>query len=289
MGRSQAKNMYVSLVWFFLKTFLLNPLNNPIFVIILIFLIFFSLEGTLNKYHIALMLYLVLLGHYFIGNMFKDSGSAAEETSRVPIMRYFQALPISGRRVFSSYLFSSIIYILSISVLLGFLLMEFLRLPHLQNIQFIKSVTSDGDTVTTLTGFGLTQRGIPQLVSIDLKKSLLFDPISHIHGGYIWLSLCYVLAFVYISIFHIFKQFNPKSHFHLVALFHKLPLGIYLFLGLAFATELILSQKEIGVCTHFIMRHLDLMMLLLLLAIIATFVSILLMSRFILNKLKVVD
>lgn len=281
--------MYGSLIWFFLKTFLFNPLNNPIFVIILIFVVFFLLEGSLDKYHIALMLYLTLLGHYFIGNMFRDSGSAAEETSRVPIMRCFQALPISGRRVYFSYITSSTIYVLFIYLLLGFLLMEFMKLPDLNNPQFIKSVTPDGDSVTTLTGFGLTQRGIPYFVSIALDKSLLFDSISRIGGGYIWLSLGYILAFIYISVFQVFKQFNPRSRIYLVKLFHKLPLGIYLFLGLAFVGELILSQKEIGSCTHFILLHLDLGILLLIIATVITFVSIILMSRFILGKLKVID
>jgi len=289
MGRRRAKNMYGSLIWFFLKTFLFNPLNNPIFVIILIFVVFFLLERSLDKYHIALMLYLTPLGHYFIGNMFKDSGNAAEETKRVPIMRCFQALPISGRRVYFSYVTSSTIYVLFIYLLLGFLLMEFMKLPDLKNPEFIKSVTPDGDTITTLTGFGLTQRGIPQLVSIDLKKSLLFDPISRIGGGYIWLSLGYILAFIYISVFQVFKQFSPKSRICLAKLFHRLPLGIYLFLGLALVGELILSQKEIGICTGLVLRHLDLMILLSLIAIIGTSVSIVLMSRSILSELKVID
>lgn len=256
---------------------------------IFIFIVFFSLERSLDKYHVALILYLAILGHYFIGNMFKDSVNAEEETSKVPIMRYFQALPISGRKIYFSYLLSTAIYVLAIYVVLGFLLMEFMKLPDLKNIQFIKSVTPDGDTITTLTGFGLTERGIPQFVSIGLKKSLLFDPISRVGGGYIWLSLCYILAFIYISVFQIFKQFNPKSRSYLAKLFHKLPLGIYLFLGLAFATELMFSQKEIGICTGFVLRYLDLMISLSLVTIVGTSLSIVLMSRSILSELKVID
>lgn len=289
MGQRRTKNLSLSLVWFFLKTFLFNPLNNPIFVVIIIFIIFFCLGRSLDKYHVALILYLAILGHYFIGNMFKDSVNAKEETSKVPIMRYFQALPISGRKIYFSYLLSTAIYVLSTYVLIGFLLMELMRLPDLKNIQFIKSVTPDGDTITTLTGFGLTPRGIPQFVSIDLKKSLLFDPISKIGGGYIWLTLCYILAFIYISVFQVFKQFNPTSRSYLVKLFHRLPLGIYLLLGLAFATELILSQKEIGICTGFVLRHLDLMISLSLVIIVGTSLSIVLMSRSILSELKVID
>lgn len=284
-----ARNLSLSLVWFFLKTFLFNPLNNPIFVVILIFIIFFCLEGSLDKYHVALMLYLSILSHLFIGNMFKDSANLEKETSRVPIMRYFQALPISGRKIYFSYLSSSAIYVLLTYVLIGFLLMKLMKLPDLKNMEFIKSVTPDGDTITTLTGFGLTPRGIPHFVSMDLKKSLLFDPIFRIGGGYIWFTLCYVLAFFYISVFQIFKQFNPKSHICLAKLFNKFPLGVYLTVGLIFATELIFPQKEIGICIRFIFQHLDIVILLLFITVIITLLSIVLMSKSILNKLKIID
>ena len=289
MQRNERKNALPSLVWFFLKTFLFNPQNNPTFLVIFILIIFFYLERSLNRYHIALMLYLAVLAHYFVGNIFKGPGNGEEETSRVPIIRYFQVLPISGRKIYLSYLLATGIYGLFTWAVLGFLLATFMKLPDLKNIEFIKSVAPDGDTVTILTGFGLNERGIPGFVSIPLKKSLIFDPISKISGNYIWLSLLYILVFIYICTFQVFNQFNQRSYPYLLKLLHKLPLGIYLCIGLGFLTELLFSQKQIGICTRLIIQHLGLLALLLLVTIIATSISIGLMSRFILDRLKVIS
>ena len=282
------KNAVISLALFFVRTFFFNPLNNPVFIAVAIFIAFFYMEGSLDKYQVALILYLSILCHYFIGNMFTDSAGGKEDASKIPIMRYFQALPISGRKMYSSYLLSCIIYFLFFYLLLGLVLMHLMKLPDLKHMQFVTSVTSDGDTITTLTGTAFTPRGIPYHVSIDLDKSLLFDPVSRMSGGTFWISLYFFLVFLYLSVIQVFKQFRPALQSRIAKCLYTLPFAIYLLLGLTFMTELILSQKAMGTCTRTLLQHLDITISLFLVTTVLTIVSILFMSKRILDRLKLV-
>jgi len=286
VSTTQNRSTALSLVLFFLKTFFFNPLNNPVFVVAAIVIIFFYVEGSLDKYQIALILYLSILSHYFVGNVFTDSRPVEEKSSRVPIRRYFQALPLSGKRIYFSYLSSSVIYVVLIYVALGLLLTHVMKLPNLKHMQFIQSVTPGGDTITTVTGTAFTPRGIPYSVSIVLDTSLLFDPVLKMGGGRFWVSLYYVMTFLYISVFQVFRQFGRTSHFSLMRLFHTLPLILYLLLGLTFVSELLLSQREMGICIRFLFQHVDMTISLFLGTIIVTSLSILLMSKTITNRLK---
>lgn len=286
MSKRRGKNVFLSLVFFFLKTFFFNPLNNPVFVVLAILIVFFYVEGSLDKYHVALMLYVSVVSHYFVGNMFTDHASNEEGTSRVPIMRYFQALPISGQGVYSSYFFSSIMYSVFMYVMLGLLLTKFMKLPNLKYMEFIQSVTSDGDTMTTVTGIAFSRRFIPRFVSFVLEKSLFFTAISKTGGASFLVLSYFILTFVYISVFQVFKQFKRRHRLSFSGLFHWFPLGVYLLLALVFLTEVILSQKEIGICIRSILQYWDVAIILFLLTVILTFVSIVIMSKSILNELK---
>ena len=286
MSRRRTKSTVFSLVLFFVRTFLFNPLNNPVFVIAVLFIAFFYLEGSLDKYQVALILYLSLLCHYFTGNMFRESGRSDEGASNIPMMIYFQALPVSGRKIYFSYLLSSLVYFLFFYVSLVLLLMHVMKLPDLQHMQYVSSITSDGDTVTTLTGTAFTPRGIPYHVSIDLDKSLLFDPISKISGGKSWLALYFFLIFLYISVIQVFKQFRSSMHFSITKFLYSLSLIVYFILGLTFLTELILSQKEMGMGTRFLLQHLDITISLFLGTTVFTSIAIVLMSKTILDKLR---
>lgn len=286
MRGSRGRHQHLSPVFFFLKTFFFNPLNNPVFVVLFFFVVFFYWEGSLDKYHVAMIMYLALLSQYFLKNMLQGYSSDAEETTKAPLIRFFKALPITSPKIYSSYLLSAVVYVLLIYVLLGLLLLEMMKLPDLKGMQFIQSVAPDGDTVTTLTGYALSRRGIPYFVSLDWSKSLLFDSILKIGGGKFWTSLYAVLIFIYISVLRIFQQMRPKRGFQLVILFHKLPLGIFLLLGLVFIADLILTQNEIGIYSRLLIQSMDVTLSLFLVVFVATVFSTVSMSKVILARLK---
>jgi hypothetical protein len=277
---------YVSLAIFFLRTFHFNPLNNPVFVLIVILLVFFYVEGSLDKYHIALMLYLSVLGHCFIGNMFRPSREEERNLSHVPMTRHFQALPVSGRGIFISYFLSSTLYAIIISSALVILLTQFMKLPDLADMEFTRSVAPDGDTITTVTGIAFSRRFIPRFVSFVLEKSLLFDLIAKTGGAPLLICLYFVLAYVYISVFQVFNECRRLQRKSLLGLFHRLPFGVYFLFALIFLTEVMLSQREIGIGTRFILHRLDVTLLFLIVSVVLTILSIALMSTAILSKLK---
>lgn len=286
MSQRRAWKKHASLTIFFLRSFLFNPLNNPVFVILIILIVFFFIEGSLDKYHIALMLYLSVLGHSFVGNMFRRSREDAESVSHVPMTRYFQALPVSGKNVYTSYLLSSTLYAVFISSALVILLTQFMKLPDLADIQFTKSVAPDGDTITTVTGIAFSRRFIPHFVSFVLEKSLFFDIIAKSGGTPFVISFYFVLAYVYISVFQVFRECRRLQHTSLVDLFHRLPFGVYFLCALIFLTEVMLSQREIGIGTRFILHYLDVILLLLIVTVLLTVLSIVFMSKVIVTKLK---
>ena len=287
MSRRRVFNKYVSLTIFFLRTFLFNPLNNPVFIILAILIVFFYVEGSLDKYHIALMLYLSVICHCFAGNMFRRSRDIEENASSAPITRYFQALPVSSREVYVSYLISSTVYSLIICTALVLLLMQFMKLPDLQHIEFFNSVTPEGDTITTVTGIAFSRRFIPRFVSFVLEKSLLFDLIAKTGGTPLLISISFVLAFIYISVFQVFKELNRMKRLSLSGLFYRLPFGVYLLLALIFLTEVMLSQKEVSIGVGFILHHFDVTIICCIVTVLLTCLSIIFMSKTILNKLKI--
>ena len=278
---------YVSLAIFFLKSFHFNPLNNPVFAILAILVVFFYVEGSLDKYHIALMLYLSVLGHCFIGNMFRRSRENDESISSVPIDRYFKALPVSGRGVYVSYLLSSTLYAVIISTALVVLLTKFMELPDLSGIEFTRSVAPDGDTITTVSGIAFSRRFVPRFVSFVLEKSLFFDVISKTGGAPVLISLYFILAFLYISIFQVFKEFSRIRQASAADLFHRLPFAVYFLLTLVFLTEVMLTQREIGIGVRFILHNSDIAVTFLIVTVVLTFVSVITMSQKILANLKV--
>ena len=287
MRRGRTFKKYFSLTIFFLRTFLFNPLNNPVFIIIAVLIVFFYVEGSLDKYHIALMLYLSVLSHCFVGNMFRRSRDLDESASRAPIKRYFQALPVSGREVYVSYLISSTVYSLIICTALVLLLTQFMKLPDLHHIEFYRSVTPEGDTITTVTGIAFSRRFIPRFISFVLEKSLLFDLLSKAGGTPLLIVVYFVLAFIYISVFQVFKELYRTQRLSLSGLFHRVPFGIYLLIALIFLTEVMLSQREIGIGLSFILHHLEVTIVSFIVTVLLTCISILIMSKIIFDKLRV--
>lgn len=287
MNRGRTLKRYISLTIFFLRTFLFNPLNNPVFLIVAILVVFFYVEGSLDKYQIALMLYLSVISHCFVGNMFRRSKDIDENALCAPITRHFQAMPVSGREVYFSYLLSSIIYAVFICTALVLLLAHFMKLPDLQHIEFHKSVAPDGDTITTVTGIAFSRRFVPRFVSFVLEKSILFDLISKVGGAPLLITLYFVLAFVYISIFQVLREFKDTKRKFLSALFHSFPFGVFLLLALIFLSEVMLSQQEVGIGIRFVLQHVDITVIFLVVTVFATCVSIVIMSKTILRKLKV--
>ena len=275
----------VSLTIFFLRTFHFNPLNNPVFIIIAILIVFFYVEGSLDKYHLALMLYLAVLGHCFAGNMFQSSRYEDKQASRVPMNRHFQALPLSGRNVYIAYLFSSFFYAVLITTALVVLLTQFMHLPDLSDITFTTTVTPDGDTVTTVTGLAFSPRLIPYLVSFDLEKSIFFDAIARCGGTPLLIALYFILAFIYISVYQVFREFD-RAPWTPAGFLHRFPLGVYLLFTLIFLAEVMLSQREMGIGIGFIRHHVEATSLFFIGTVLVTILSVICMSKTIVSKLK---
>ena len=233
------------------------------------------------------MLYLSVVSHFFVGNMFRRSKDVDESSISAPITRHFQAMPVSGREVYFSYLLSSTLYAVFVCTALVLLLTQFMKLPDLAHIEFHKSVTPDGDTITTVTGIAFSPRFIPRFVSFVLERSILFDLISKVGGAPLLITMYFVLAFVYVSVFQVFREFERTQGKFLSALVHSLPFGVFLLVALVFLTEVMLSQQEIGIGIHFILQHLDVTVILLVVTVLLTCVSIIIMSKTILTRLKV--
>ena len=254
---------------------------------IAILVVFFYVEGSLDKYQIALMLYLSVISHCFVGNMFRRSKEIDENALSAPITRHFQAMPVSGREVYLSYLLSSTIYAVFICTALVVLLAHFMKLPDLAHIEFYKSVTPEGDTITTVTGIHFSRRFIPSFVSFVMEKSILFDLISKVGGAPLLIILYFVLAFIYISIFQVYREFRRTQRKFLSDLFHRLPFGVFLLVALIFLTEVMLSQQEIGIGIRFILQHLDVALIVLVVTVFTTCVSIIIMSKTVLTELRI--
>ncbi len=286
MSRNDTWRRQRSLSFFFLRAFLFNPLNNPAFIILAILIAFFYVEGSLDKYHIALMMYLVIIGHCFVGNMFGRSAETDSSALRLPLHRHFQALPVSGRMVYTSYLLSAVVYAVFIYAALSLILMHFMELPDLKHVQYTTSVTPEGDTVTTVTGIAMTPRMIQFLVSFVLEKSLLFDLVPRQNWILVGTVFYFVLAFIYISILQVSREFVDGSRFSLRGLLWRAPLGSYMLFSLLFLTEIMFTQREMGLYHQIVRRHLDLVLGFLVATIGLTIVSVTWMSGMIAARLK---
>lgn len=245
---------HLSLVLFFLKTFFFNPLNNPVFVISAVFLVFFYSEGSLDKHHVVLVVYLSILAHYRIGNMFGDTGRNEEREEKPPVIRYLRALPLSGREIYLAYFSSSAVYALALLGVLVLLLKSVLQPPDWFGVEYIRSVGADGDTITKMVGFACNARGVPRFMSVILERSFLFDTARGIRGGAIVPFVYLLLVFLYVSVFQVYRQFRERNS-RAARFIHSLPFTIYLLMGLPFGIELILSQKETGEWINYFLSH----------------------------------
>ncbi|MBN1755590.1 hypothetical protein JW877_05170 [bacterium] len=275
---------FIKLILFFLRSFYLMPANNPILIVLALFLVVFLLDGALDRYSITLILYLSVLSHYFVNNMFSNPPEVESHSQRSPLTRYFQVLPLSGRSIFYAYLCSSIVYMLMIYGLLLFILLNFMGLPTLTNSQIIKSVTPEGDTLTILTGIDYSLRGLPFFSSIVIENSLLFGSLSKIKGSGWGISLYLMLTFLYLIIFQIQGQFR-KTRISLLQTIFALPLGIFLLLGLVFMADMLFTQKVLGIIIRILIQNVPWVVLLFFILTEFTIIIILIMLLSIHRKL----
>lgn len=286
MRRRDTWRRQLALSFFFLRAFLFNPLNNPALVILAVLIAFFYVEGSLDKYHIALMMYLVIVGHCFVGNMFRRSAESDRSAFRLPLHRHFQSLPISGRTVYTSYLLSSAVYAAFIYAALSLILTHFMKSPDLRHVQYSTSVTPEGDTVTTVTGIAMTPRMIQYLVSYVVEKSLLFDLLPRQNVVLPGIVLYFVLAFVYVSVLQVSRDLVGRHAVSLRSLVWRVPLGSYLLLSLLFLTEVMFTQREMGFYHRIVRQHPDLILAFLIVTIGLTITSTIWMSVMITSQLK---
>jgi len=282
---SRPTDATLSLAIFFLKTYFFNPLNNPVFVTCGVLVAFFAMEGSLDRHHAALMLYLAIPAHLFVGNMFRESVDE-EEPGAPPIRRWFRVLPVRGGQVYVAYLLAAAAYAIAFCAVFGFVLARLMRPPDIEPLDTLVSVGPDGDTITTLRGFAYSPRGIPSFVTLAIEKSLFFDFLAKGPVAPLFIAGYYVLAFLYVSAYHVYRQFGAAGGTRPGQLANRIPLAFVLLLGAAFAAELVLSQKEMGDWTRALLGSVDLVSGVFAAMLAATAVSTALMSRSILVRLR---
>jgi len=268
----------LSLTLFFLKTFFFNPLNNPAFLASTVVIVFFSVIGSLDKYHVALVLYLAVLSHLYVGNMFRNREEESGDAG-APVVRYFRGLPIPGRRMYFSYVLASAIYAGVTYSVLGLLLFKLMQLPDLVGLEFVRMPAPDGDTLTVVRGFGVSARGVHFPVSFVLERSFLFDAAAGIRNGWYFLSAYYLFVFLYLSAYQVHRQLRKRRSFLQRGILCSLPLAFYSLLGIAFASELILTQKETGIFVRLVLGHPEITRTVFLAVAAITVLSALWMSR----------
>lgn len=279
-------NRTAALSLFLLKTYFLNPFNNPVFAVFAAAIAFFAVEGSLNKYHVALVLYLGVLGHLFVGNLFGTGGARPPEGERLPLMRFFQALPVPRKKIFTAYFAATLLYMAIFGLVFGFLLTRLMRLPDIEPIDYVKSIGPDGDTITTLRGFAYSARGVPSFVAITLEKSILFDLVGRSVAVKLFVGAYYGAVFLYIFILHAWQRFSKPGRGALRNILHRVPLAFFIALGVLFAAELVLTQKEMGYWTRAVVRHGEAVGAVMAAVIAVTLLSVGDMSRAIVRELE---
>ncbi len=267
------------LVLFFWKTYFFRPANNPIPAAVAVLLAFFHLEGGLDKSHIALALYIVVAGHVFTGHVFhgrERAGCAGDES---PLLRFFQALPLPGRKVFLSYLAASTAYMVLVAAVLGFLLVRFMSLPDWTNLEIVTRAGPGGDSVTVVQGFSVSARGIHSPASMVLEKSILFDTLREVGGAGRWITAYMAAAFLYVSVLPIYQAFRAPRRRDLPAFLLRLPFAAYGCLGAVLLAEVVLTQRTMGISFRFLAVHAEEAALLFLILLAATILSFAAMSR----------
>ncbi len=282
----RVRNRTASLILFLLRTYFLNPLNNPVFAVFAAALAFFAVDGSLDRYHVALVLYLGVLSHLFVGNLFGTGGARVAEGERLPLMHFFQALPLARKKIFSAYFVSILIYMTLFALAFGLVLVRLMGLPDIEPIDYVQSIGPEGDTITTLRGFVYSPRGIPSFVAITLEKSMLFDLIGRSVAIKLMAIFYYGSAFLYIFILHGWRRFSRPTVSPLRNLFHRLPLAFLFGLGILFAAELVLTQKEVGMWTRTLIEHADGAAMVVVAMTALTLISVVDMSRSIVRELE---
>jgi len=252
VGNRGTRSRTFSLVFFFLKTYFFRPANNPVFVVLAVFLLFFFAEGSLDRYHVALLLYLSVVAHYFTGNMF--AGESSPESGRwiSPLERWFQAIPVTGRHVYTAYLVSSFLYTALLFALLTLLMSRLSALPDFVGGETVTAPGPDGETVRIYRGFAVNARGVHLPAMVVLERSLFFDSLARLGAGSFFLAAFYMLVALYITVLHVYRQTCRPSGSARICF---LPMTAYLLAGLVLLTELTLSQREIGLSVRFLFDH----------------------------------
>lgn len=241
-----------ALVFFFLRTSFLRPSVNPVLPVATAFLVLFHAEGSLDRYHVALLFYLTAVAHAFTGDLFGDPREARAREAASPLERIFLPLPVSGGRIFLAYLGAALVYAVLVFLLFSFLLHQETRLPGFVGGEMVKFPTGGGDTTLVYRGFAVTPRGIQYPASVVIERSFFFDALARLGPGRAPLAAYYVLVFVYVVALQAARQFRVGRF---AGAFHALPLALYMVAGLALFAELLLTPREAGSLVRAFVAH----------------------------------
>lgn len=232
-----------ALVFFFLRTAFLRPSCNPVLPVAGVFLLFFHAEGSLDRYHVALVFFLTAVAHAYTGGFFGDPREAMARGAGSPLERWLRPLPVAGGRIFLAYLAAALVYGLLVFAIFALLLERENRLPPLVGGERVEFPTADGDTLTVYRGFAVTPRGIQYPASVVVERSLFFDLLGRFGAGRPTLAAYYVVLFVYVAALQGLRHL-PVGR--LARLLLSAPLGVYLAAGIALFAEVILTPREAG-------------------------------------------
>ena len=236
--RSFLRDPRVALPLFFLKGFYLQPAANPVLPVAGAFLLFFWAEGSLDRLHLALLLYLFVPAHLRIGDPFGGGGEGEGAVRRV-----FRALPVRPELLLRSYLAATVLYALVVwgGIALG--VERLSRPPDWTSLQMIETAGPEGETIRSWVGFAQNARGVYRFATRVIERSFLFDTASGIGGAAPLLSALFFASFLHLSIYRIGRGVR-RGRGGVSRFLHVLPIGLYLVLGAAFLAEVALRGAE---------------------------------------------
>jgi len=282
-GQTSPAKRTSRLTLFFAKTYFFHPRSNPVPVALLVFLVFLWVEKSLDPFHLALVIYLSVLGHHFTGGVFGNGRGRGGGSPDHRLGPFYRVLPARAGEIFAGYVAAVLLYGIAVYALLGPLLADALALPDWESLEVIRSARGDGDSVTVVRGFAVSARGIRTPAMRIIEPSLLFDGAGSLRGGWISLAAAYLILFVYVSVLPVYRALGPHR---LAGAIHRIPLAAYLLLGVVFVSEIILTSRETGAWTAVVRSHTGVTGAALLALAAGTALSILIMSRTIVSRLR---
>ncbi|MBN1824893.1 MAG: hypothetical protein JW958_01420 [Candidatus Eisenbacteria bacterium] len=234
------RNPRLALPLFFLRSFYFQPAANPVLPVVLAFLLFFWAEGSLDRLHLALLLYLFVPAHMRAADPF---GGDDPEGEGGAVRRAFRALPVRPERLFSSYLVATAVYAAAVWALIAFGVDRFSRPPDWTSLQMISTPGRDGDTIRSWVGFAQNARGVYRFATRVIERSFLYDTAGGVRAAAPLLSAFFLASFLHQSIYRIGRGLGRARRASLSPL-HALPAALYMLLGAAFLAEISLDRAE---------------------------------------------